>query len=987
MTFSSKYPGDIWALLLAALMFVLLDGSILAVNYSVSNQVKSDSLAINLIGRQRMLSQRITKSLFALGAEQGSPAASSHWTELASSTALFDETLHAFARGGRITGPTGATIPVLAIADPQGQHLLRDAERLWAAPHARLKFLLDRRGSANATDLADATAAMAGSNLRLLDCMNRLTSRVQTLSEERTVRLRLFQLIAFVLALANFAFIIHRLVARTGRTLLELRASNQKLGEQDERLTHANMQLAQIRGDLESRVIERTRELHAANDGLRSEMALRREAEQRLRIYAEVVNGTSEGVVIADIDHTVIDVNAGYQAITGRSKIELLGTRLLENATEPVTTEPLPGWRESLAGRHNWRGELLLSRKDGSSVPCLAYVNEVHEEHGGRPRYLACICHDISDLRQHQAMLQHQATHDALTGLPNRVLLLDRLGRSINRAVRGKHRLAVLFIDLDKFKNINDTFGHSAGDELLVAVSQRLAGCVREYDTFARLGGDEFVILADHVDDEHDVSRLAERVVSALTAPIPLSEAEQAITCSIGISTFPDDGNNPESLMKNADIALYRAKQGGRNNFQFFKAEMQTRLSERMSMESRLRHAIENDEFLLHFQPQVDLRSGGIVGLEALVRWQSPELGLVPPARFIPLAEESSLIHGIGEWVLNRACASIAVWQRLNLAAVPVAINVSASQFATQDLVGITERALRNSGIDARFLELELTESLAMIDPDASLNLMRRLKQLGVSLSIDDFGTGYSNLGYLKRFPIDRLKLDQSFVRGLTSGTEDRAISTAVIGLAHALGLRAIAEGVETEGQMKLLAMLGCDEIQGYYFRKPMPESEVTDLLARGDSLDLRKITRSPYRRTVLLVDDDPNELMSVKRQLRNEPITLLTAESAEQAYELLAHHEVGVVVSDYKMPAEDGIEFLARVKQMYPLIVRVMLSGHSSTDLFTTAINKGEVFRFETKPWKETELLDTLRQAFGRFERDEFGIIPFPEARSRSGR
>jgi EAL domain-containing protein (putative c-di-GMP-specific phosphodiesterase class I) len=355
----------------------------------------------------------------------------------------------------------------------------------------------------------------------------------------------------------------------------------------------------------------------------------------------------------------------------------------------------------------------------------------------------------------------------------------------------------------------------------------------------ARLGGDEFVLVLDNPVGATMPATIAERIATRLGLPVMLAGREHVVTGSIGISVFPDDGADAEVLLRQADIAMYQAKESGRNGFQFFTGEMQRRLDARVALEQGLHRALQRDEFVLHYQPQVDLANGRVVGMEALLRWQSPELGLVPPMQFIPVAEESNLIVAIGQWVIDKACATLRRWQDNGVPLVPIAVNVAASQFANQDMDRLLRRTLDQYGIAPGLLHLELTEGLSMEDPEASIALMRRLKEAGVGMSIDDFGTGYSNLSYLKRFPVDKLKIDQSFTRGLASVPEDSAIVTAVIRLAHSLGLRAVAEGVETEEQLHLLVAQGCDEIQGYYFSRPVPEAAMVAMLEAGSRLDL----------------------------------------------------------------------------------------------------------------------------------------------------
>jgi EAL domain-containing protein (putative c-di-GMP-specific phosphodiesterase class I)/CheY-like chemotaxis protein len=399
-------------------------------------------------------------------------------------------------------------------------------------------------------------------------------------------------------------------------------------------------------------------------------------------------------------------------------------------------------------------------------------------------------------------------------------------------------------------------------------------------------------------------------------------------------------------------------------------ATAKTRADEPVVLERHLQRALERHEFVLHYQPQVDLRSGRIVGLEALVRWQSPNFGLVAPDRFIPLAEKTGLIGLLGEWVLNEACHDVGCWQREGVPIVPVGINVAASQFAQQRIDQLVIRAIAATDIEAQCLDLELTESLSMADAQASVQLMHQLKTIGVSLSIDDFGTGYSNLAYLRRFPIDTLKIDQSFVRHLASGPEELAIAAAIVSLARALDIRSLAEGVETKAQLRLLDSLGCDAIQGFHFSRPVPGCEVSCMLREGRTLDLSELEHPPYRRTVLLVDDDPQMHLLVRHVVEQEGLEFLGVENTDLACDVLALHDVGVVLSDFQMPGENGVDFLARVRKLHPHTVRILLTGDSSPDTITTAINRGEVFRYLGKPWKRSQLVEILQEAFVRHER-----------------
>jgi diguanylate cyclase (GGDEF)-like protein/PAS domain S-box-containing protein len=433
--------------------------------------------------------------------------------------------------------------------------------------------------------------------------------------------------------------------------------------------------------------------------------------------------------------------------------------------------------------------------------------------------------------RQAEERVHHLAHYDELTGLPNRSMFNQRLSHALIQARRNDKPLAILFIDLDRFKNINDTLGHEAGDRVLKEVAQRLLGCLREGDTVGRLGGDEFVVLIEELPEPMHVAAVAQKILAAVVKPFILGAQEFNITASIGISTYPDDSEDMQALLKNADISMYRAKEQGKNNYQFYSALMNIHTVERLALESGLRRALERNEFLLHYQPKVDIGSGRITGMEALLRWRRPGQELIPPERFIALAEETGLIVPIGEWVLKTACARNQSWREQGLPPLRMAVNLSGRQFAHENLLQGVARVLNETGLDPAALEFEITESMVMHDPERAVKLLSRLKDMGIYLSIDDFGTGYSSLGYLKRFPLDSVKIDRSFIRDIPGDADDAAITRAIIAMAHSLRLKVIAEGVETEEQLRFLRDLGCDEMQGYYFSKPLAEDEFLRLL------------------------------------------------------------------------------------------------------------------------------------------------------------
>jgi len=469
----------------------------------------------------------------------------------------------------------------------------------------------------------------------------------------------------------------------------------------------------------------------------------------------------------------------------------------------------------------------------------------VDSDADGRPVLMLGTVQDISERKQSEERIRNLAYYDSLTHLPNRQLYNEQLNFALSSARRHTSKVATVLFDLDHFKRINETLGHSVGDRLLVAVAERLRQCVRDYDavsrpeadsgkggtTLARLGGDEFILAMADIDRVEDAAKAAHRLIQAMQAPFRLDEHEIVVTASIGISLYPDDGADAETLLKNADSALYHAKDAGRNNYQFYNQSMNDRAFARLSLEGSLRRALENQEFLLHYQPQVDAQSGAIIGAEALIRWRHPDLGLVSPLDFIPLAEESGLIVPIGEWVLQTACTELKAWQAAGNGTLRMAVNLSGRQFRQQDLVETVQRAISAAGIAPQSLELEITESMLMQDATETTRLLDNLKALGVKLSVDDFGTGYSSLSYLKRFPLDALKIDRSFIRDIASDPDDAAITTAILAMAGGLGLEVVAEGVETMEQLGFLRSRNCQMIQGYLFSKPLPSEEIRALL------------------------------------------------------------------------------------------------------------------------------------------------------------
>ncbi|MGZ5380181.1 MAG: EAL domain-containing protein [Mycobacterium sp.] len=523
----------------------------------------------------------------------------------------------------------------------------------------------------------------------------------------------------------------------------------------------------------------------------------------------------------------------------------------------------------------------------------------------------------------------------------------------------------MLCIDLDNFKNVNDTLGHAIGDELLRQFSSRLMQCVRIRDTVGRLGGDEFAVILLLPDGQQGAGVVANKIREMLASPFELNGHEVTLTVSIGIAVHPEDAPDSDTLLKYADTAMYRAKQAGRDTSRFFTAQMNIDALARLDMEAALRSAVEKGEFILHYQPKVRLDTGRIVGLEALLRWQRPGHGLVSPAAFIPLLEETGLIVRVGSWVIATACRQIGTWMQSTIGPVQISVNVSGRQFVEGDLDADVAKALAVNSIPADLLELELTESSLMVNTERTIESLQKLRKLGVKISIDDFGTGYSSLAYLRRFPIDKLKIDIAFIRDITSNADDAAIALAIIHMAHSLKLEVVAEGVETAAQVAYLRRHQCDQIQGHFFSQAAPVEVIEQMLAEKKRLPLPCDSAPAAPKTLLLLDQDPSVLTSLQRLLRQDGYHILTASTAAAGFELLALNQVQVVMCGQRLPAMSGNLFLERVKHLYPDTLRIVLSGYTDLESIIEAINRGAIHRFCTKPWDNAVLRDNLREAF----------------------
>jgi diguanylate cyclase (GGDEF)-like protein len=518
---------------------------------------------------------------------------------------------------------------------------------------------------------------------------------------------------------------------------------------------------------------------------------------------------------------------------------------------------------------------------------------------------------------------------------------------------------------MDRFKNINDTLGHSIGDELLRQFSSRLVDCLRVRDTIGRFGGDEFAAILMLPEGAQNAIAVVDKIREAMRRPFDLKGHEVTVTASIGISVFPDDGQDADALIQYADTAMYRAKEAGRDAFRFFTAEMNAQSLARLDMENALRRAIDNHEFVLYYQPKVDINTGRISGAEALIRWSRPGHGMVSPALFVPLLEETGLIVKVGTWVIHEACRKIAEWSASRIGAVHLSVNVSGIQFFVGGLEEEVLKAIKEHDISPELLELELTESSLMSNAEDTITVLQNLKALGIQISIDDFGTGYSSLAYLKRFPIDKLKIDIAFVREVTSNPDDAAIVLAIINMAHSLKLHVIAEGVEKDAQLAYLRRHGCDEMQGYYFSRPVPEQEFEVMLREGKCLQTPVEEHQVEQQTLLIVDDDHFMLEVLSDFLAQDGYRILTAQTAAEGFDLLARNRVQVILCDQCMPLMSGTEFMERVKNLAPDTFRIMLSAYADLTPIMAAINHGAIDRFYTKPWKGAVLRENIREGF----------------------
>jgi diguanylate cyclase (GGDEF)-like protein/PAS domain S-box-containing protein len=682
---------------------------------------------------------------------------------------------------------------------------------------------------------------------------------------------------------------------------------------------------------------------------------------ERIDVLVAALRASHIGALITDAAGLVEYVNGAFCACTGLTAEELLGISgdLLFGADNGAQAAEIG---RALAAGQAWQGVVVQSHRSGHRFHASVEITPIALPQGGVIGYLALV-HDLRGVDPDPAPAR-AAAFDRLTGLPGETVFDQVLRESLERARLARHGLGIARIDIDRFRLLSESLGSQGADKLLVEVARRLQASIRHEDILAHLQGDRFALL---LADQEAPTELLERVLAALRRPMHINGHALVVTASIGTAACPADGVTADELLESADAAVAQAKRLGRDCICHANASHGGgRGFSGREMLVGLQRALAGHEFVLHYQPQLSLSSGEIVGVEALLRWEHPERGLIAPGEFIPLAEESGLIVPISEWVLKQACGQAVAWRQAGLPPLRVAVNLSARHFRFLDLHETVRSALLHSGLDPSCLELELTESVMMHDVAAAMRTLDALKALGVRLSLDDFGTGYSSLAHLSRFAIDALKIDQSFIHDVTTNTVNAAITSATIAMAHKLGKMVIAEGVETTGQMHFLRRQECDEMQGFLFAPALPAAELAARLARGDRLDMHgERNRTTGDNHLLLVDDEPSILAALRRLLRREGYEIFTAASGTEALELLAREKIQVIVSDQRMPGMSGTDFLSYVKAMYPKTVRIVLSGYADITAVTEAINQGAIYKFFSKPWNDEALKDDLRMAF----------------------
>jgi diguanylate cyclase (GGDEF)-like protein/PAS domain S-box-containing protein len=693
---------------------------------------------------------------------------------------------------------------------------------------------------------------------------------------------------------------------------------------------------------------------------------------RQLRLFKRSIESSANGIIITDArqeDLPIVYVNNAFERITGYASEEALGRncRFLQGDDYDLSNEQgLADIRRSLARGEEASAVLRNFRKDGTPFWNDLYISPMRDEKGQITHFIG-VQNDISERKSVENQLAFNTSHDVLTGLPNRSLLEDRLTQACQLSERYNRVVALLFIDLDGFKLINDSLGHRLGDQLLIEVGTRLQTIVRNGDTVARISGDEFIVLLPDLAHTDDAIMIVENIIREIASPYRLDGETIHLTASVGISTTAVNLEKPMELLQQADLAMYRAKQESRNTYQWFSHELNEEARFRVELRNQLQDAIDQEQLSVYYQPLVDARSGKTRNVEALVRWQHPTQGLVSPADFIPLAEETGQILALGEWVLRQACRDMMHLHAKGFRYCTVSVNVSPMQLRKAGFIDTVKDALRASGLAPEHLELEVVESVVLYDTDLVVRTLNAIREMGVSIAIDDFGTGFSSLSYIKLLPSTKIKIDQSFIRDVIENRSDAAITQGVISMAHHLDLEVVAEGVETEAHAAFLRKNNCDLLQGYAFARPMPFNDLINYMNEQAAGKEETAGEDAYDQqpTLLLLDDEANILKALTRLLRRDGYRILSTTSVKEAFSLLASNNVQVIVSDQRMPDMSGTEFLSRVKAIHPNTVRIVLSGYTDLKSVTDAINEGAIYKFLTKPWDDQQIREQIQQAF----------------------
>jgi diguanylate cyclase (GGDEF)-like protein/PAS domain S-box-containing protein len=700
---------------------------------------------------------------------------------------------------------------------------------------------------------------------------------------------------------------------------------------------------------------------------LARDVTAERETEARARLLARAFDSSTSGMMITDArasDRPITYANSALMRMTGYTQEEVLGRNAAFLIDAESEADSLLAFRGAIARKSGHESVARCRRKDGLVFWAQITLSPVF--FAGEITHFIIVATDLTEQRRHEAELTFLARHDPVTGLMRFNGAEETIQPLIDSAALANDQLAVFHVDIDRFQGVNDSVGYRAADEVLHIIGQRLLYIAGENGRVWRAGGDEFMMAVRFRSEQENPARIAESVREWAEMPLDLASGKLYLTASVGVAVYPDNASTASDLVQCTDAALRRAKRLGRNAALSFAAGHMDEVRDRIAFRGRLRSAIVNNEMVLHYQPQIRARDGFVVGMEALVRWSTSDHGLLAPARFIPLAEDLGVIVELGRWVLREACQQARRWKDMGFGDIRVAVNVSALQLHRVSFLDEVCEALDDANIPATMLEVELTESALMENIDRTHEILHGLCDLGVSISLDDFGIGYSCLSQLRRFPIDRLKIDKSFVDGISADSGGGAITRAIIAMGHELHLQVLAEGVETDAQLGYLVQNHVDEFQGFLFSRPMPAEEATAHLRRR-YVETTLLQPSRSTREILLVDDEENVLRALSRVLRRDGYTIHTATSAAEGMQILATQRVQVIMSDQRMPGTSGVEFLSRVKEMYPDTVRIILSGYTDLATVTDAINRGAIYKFLTKPWNDDEIRQQVQEAFRR--------------------